>query len=764
MAVVALAWAVPVWAQEAEAGAGAGTETEAGAGTETESESGAETDDAWLDEEDDLTLTDLVVEGVAEAILHTGGSVHVMDEETLAEMNYDDVLSVLPSVPGVYVRQEDGYGLRPNIGMRGASAERSRRVTLMEDGVLLGPAPYSAPAAYYFPLTTRITGIEVFLGPAAIAHGPHTVGGAIDFHDRAIPLGTEGGLDLALGTTWLGRFHGHIGTSNEWGGLLAEVVHLRTDGFRQLDFASQSDSTGFDRTDVMLRGEVHGDLSADAYHRLEATFGLGLENSNETYLGLAQADFDANPLRRYGITSSDRMEWWRTRAQLRYELLSSDVDLVVTAYRHDMDRTWRRLDRFRDGTGLYDVLSNPDDPGLAPYYAVLTGEERPSFAALNLIRVNNRRVFISEGVQANARFRFRLGELASEITAGARLHHDEIARLHTGEDIYAQDAQLIVADLPVQLLTDNRAQSIAVSAFAAWQFRFLGLTITPGARLELIFGEFADRRPAELMAPTDPVFVRTTQAQLLPGLGLTYDLAPPVSLFAGVYQGYSPVAPGQPSGVRPELAWNYELGARYGRTDQDTHGQLSFFLSDYQNLTGECSGAGGCPVELVDRQFNGDRATILGLEATARHSLRVDEFELPFSATYTWTYTRLRTAFVSESPSFGAVEVGDHLPYVPEHQASFRVGARWRMLSLDANALYVGVMRDEASRGPQPRELLTDEQFYLDAVARVEVYEGVSLYVRAENLLDARPVVSRRPFGARTGRPLLVQAGLEAAF
>ena len=45
------------------------------------------------------------------------GSAHVIDSEALAVFNDTDILRVLRSVPGVYIQEEEGFGLRtaPNI-------------------------------------------------------------------------------------------------------------------------------------------------------------------------------------------------------------------------------------------------------------------------------------------------------------------------------------------------------------------------------------------------------------------------------------------------------------------------------------------------------------------------------------------------------------------------------------------------------------------------------------------------------------------------
>ena len=220
-----------------------------------------------------IILPPVQVQGSKESISKVGGSAHTVDEEELEAFEYNNAEAILGKVPGVTIRTEDGYGLRPNIGIRGANSDRSKKVTLMEDGVLFGPAPYSAPAAYYFPLLTRITGLEVFKGPAAILYGPQTIGGAINFFTRAIPEGSAAGADLAYGSSVVGgtvdnyhKVHGWYGYSGPQWGVLAEGVHLMTDGFKTLDTGG---NTGFDKQEFMVKLRGNSDPDSDYLHKVE---------------------------------------------------------------------------------------------------------------------------------------------------------------------------------------------------------------------------------------------------------------------------------------------------------------------------------------------------------------------------------------------------------------------------------------------------------------------------------------------------------------
>ena len=195
------------------------------------------------------------------------GSAHRIDADDLQAFEYDDIQRVLLKVPGVYIRDEDGFGLRPNIGVRGAISDRSSRVVLMEDGILLGPAPYSRPRRLFYAVDhSAWFGVEVFKGPSSVRHGPSTVGGAINYQTATIPDGHAVLADVAGGQFGYGKLHGRYGWGGEHVGVLLEGVHLRSTGFKELDGEDDA-NTGFAKNEIHAQGSTQfvdgrGDVSS----------------------------------------------------------------------------------------------------------------------------------------------------------------------------------------------------------------------------------------------------------------------------------------------------------------------------------------------------------------------------------------------------------------------------------------------------------------------------------------------------------------------
>ena len=495
----------------------------------------------------------------------------------------------------------------------------------------------------------------------------------------------------------------------------------------------------------MLKGHLNSSLGGDSFHLLEAKLGLSRERSNETYLGLSEADFAQNPNRRYRASALDLMQYWRTQAQLRYRFeLGESFDLTATAYRHDMSRSWDKLNRFGDGTDASSVLANPTSNRNQVYYSVLTGAE-DSTAATRLAIGDNARTFVSQGIQTVARHRHNATSWSNQLEAGVRLHYDQIRREHDERLYDMVDRRLSRADSPRQITADNQGSALALAAHVVDQLSFWRLTLTPGVRVEVIRMWFDD-------------FIQDTSSQsdqqaILPGIGAALEVVGPLKLIAGVHRGFSPTSPGQPEEILPELSVNYEAGLRFDALGGPSM-ELIGFASDYSNLIGECSFAAGCVLDDINRQFNGGEALIYGVEALAAHTFMPStRVQVPVRATYTYTQTEFKTAFSSENPQFGVVRPGDALPYVPLHQANVQLGARLdELVSGTLSVTYVGVMRERAGQGaPQPGDL-TDDYAMLDLLVSYFPFKAGEVYLKVDNMLNTRPVVSRRPYGARRPR------------
>jgi Fe(3+) dicitrate transport protein len=682
------------------------------------------------------------------------GSAHVIDEAALKQFEDDDPHRVLARVPGVYVRGEDGYGLRPNIGMRGAISDRSKKVSLLEDGILLGPAPYSAPAAYYFPLLTRMTGLEVFKGPAAIQHGPQTIGGAINLISRPVPAsGHRLATDMAYGADAYGKWHGYYGYGSDRAGVLIEAVRLRSDGFKRLAVPPGVVSdTGFERTEVVAKARLGSSPDARVFHEARVKFGFSHEHSNETYLGLSDADFAVAPVARYAASQLDRMRNHRLLAEAGYRLaIAKRLDLDIAVYHHRFTRSWFKVAGFRGGPSITAVLADPSGGKRQVFYDVLTGAQDSATSDEVLELGDNHRRYLSQGVQLTGWLDLpSLGPVVQRARLGLRYHYDQVRRRHTVDGFDMRSGRLVSEGRPQQLTTRNLGDAHAIAGYVADELQLGDLTLVPGLRVEHIRTGFDDHETG--------VTLRQVQQVVLPGVGGLYAIAGGLSAVAGVYQGFSPVAPGDGDVARPELSVNYEAGLRLLRGELQA--EAVGFYNDYSNITGQCSFSSGCAAEQLDQQFDGGEARIAGLEASLQHRIAISGLNVPLRASYTYTRTELLTNFSSDNPLFGEVEAGDEMPYIPRHQAALLAGLHMEHGGFNLGGSYMAAMREAAGDEPLGEVMSTDAFLVLDALAYVRPVPQVEVYLKIDNLLDDVHTVSHRPYGARPGRPRFVQLGL----
>jgi Fe(3+) dicitrate transport protein len=689
--------------------------------------------------------------GNKQALETATGSGFVLNKAALEQFEFDDIHRVLQSVPGVYIREEDGYGLRPNIGLRGATSERSSKIALMEDGVLIAPAPYSAPAAYYFPNISRMTQVEVFKGPSAITYGPNTVGGAINMLSRSVNAKDSGELDLALGQQSYGKAHGHYSKNIGNLGLMLEGVHLRADGFKSL---VNDNNTGFVKNEILAK--AHYEFSDDPYNQqVQFKVGYSEEVSHETYLGLTDADFTDAPYQRYAASQNDKFDWEHLQMQASHYIeINPDITLLTQMYRRDFNRDWDRLNSFVSSRSIDRVLAAPETGLSERFLRILKGDTDSLTSDETLIFTLNDRTFYSQGMQSKLSWDSKLGEADMTVDAGLRIHQDQVERLHRARYFDMVSGQLQYAGHTDEITTSNKDTTTAIAAFVNSKIQFGDLHTSFGLRVENIEGESNNYLAQTLQNNSDTV--------VLPGAGVFYQISPELGLLAGINKGFVPNSPGEASDIEPEESWNYELGLRASVADWQI--EVIGFFNDYSNLKGSCTFSSGCKTEL-DVEFNGGEVDIYGAELSASGQFEfANGLLLPIKIAYTHTQSEFQSSFDSTFSQWGNVSVGDELAYLPENQFNLHVsltGEKWQLVLAYK---YITEMSEAAGTGVELAGVVTSDISQIDLAAWYQINAALKIYVKLDNLTNEANIVSRRPFGARPGKPRQFILGAKYAF
>lgn len=688
------------------------------------------------------------------------GSAYYISPEEIRRLGYMDINRMLKAVPGVNMYEEDGFGLRPNISLRGTKAERSERISIMEDGVLAAPAPYSAPAAYYFPNVARMEAIEVLKGSSQVQYGPFTTGGAINLVSTPIPNSFSGKANISYGSKNTFKSHTSVGSSWKHFGYMVEYLRYQSDGFKKYeDHAAK----GFKRNDIIAKIRVKTDHVKGVNHALELKFGYADENSDETYVGLSADDFKKTPFLRYAGSQMDKLKTDHRQWVATYLLtFSNKLKITTNAYYNYFHRNWYKLNDVRAGItskekrSIADVLVDPETN--IRYFDILTGKTDREEEAL-LVRANNR-TYRSRGIQTRAEYRFNLNEFFFDLEFGFRYHADEEDRFQWDDSYSMKNKKMVLFMEGIHGTNANRVTSAnALAGYLLAKLRYDAWTVTAGLRYEDVDLLKKDYTKEDL-ARSGKVRIETPNHArvLIPGVGLHYQLMPAASVFFGIHKGFAP--PSAELYQKPESSVNMELGTRVAIGN--FRAELIGFYNNYSNMLGSDLAASGGAGTL--EQFNVGEARVKGAEFLVQYQPlpKNCNVRLPLQVSYTYTDTEIRNSF--ESHSWGNVARGDEIPYIFKHALNMQLGIECKWFYANIGARYNSDMRTSPGQGTIAEREKVPANLIFDASLNVFVNKYLTVRLNAINLTNRVYLTSRHPAGLRAGHPFGIYAGANVQF
>ena len=692
------------------------------------------------------------------------GSGALVNFAKIQKLNQPDINKVIQTIPGINVRDEEGFGLRPNIGLRGTPVNRSAKITLLEDGILMAPAPYSDPSAYYFPTFARMEQLEVLKGSSQVKHGPYTIGGAINLISTSIPDAFKGFAQLSYGSFGTNQQRIWIGNSHKNIDYLFEVNRLASNGFKELPSGA---NTGFDRRDIMGKVRWHTDVNAPINQSLTFKFLTMSEEGNETYLGLTFNDFLTNSNRRYAATQKDLLDMNHQHLSLTHSINPTNkFSITSTAYAAKTFRDWGRVNSI-GGVSLTNILADPISNSTA--YSIMTGQSNG-----NLNFQSAARTFYVLGFQSNLTYDFETGAVRHKIQSGIRYHQDEADRYATQSTFAMTNATMVLSSAGVKGNAENQIrQAKSWAGYLQYELVIDKLTISPGIRyenMELAFTNFGNNDNARI--GTALKSAKNQLAIFLPGVGVSYVVKDNMRVFGGVHKGFSP--PGMPSvsanatQAKTETASSYELG--YKVNYKNLKLQAIGFLNNYQNILGSDNVSGGGAG--TGDMFNAGNAKIQGIEFSLEQNLwrSSTKWTLPLSIAYTYNEAKFMQTFVNAGGDWGTgtITKGEFIPFITPQLLSLSLGLESEKMNITLVSRYVGNTRIKTGN---PTEIIASssakyndvntigEYWVVDLSGNYRLTKFISLFSTINNALNNRYIVANLPQGFRPGMPFSVNFG-----
>ena len=657
-----------------------------------------------------------VIGGTAEALERIPGSAEIITAEQLETSQPLSTQDALRRVPGINVVETEGYGFFPRIGVRGLNPDMSKKVLLLEDGAPIALGPYTDPAAYYSPPLERMERIEVLKGSGSLRYGPSTVGGAINYVTKNPPAEPGGALTVTGGNRGYRSVMGEYGGT--WDNAMGSISYLRKEG----DGTRQNND--FQVDDLVIKSGFG--IGSNQFVGAKLTYYD--QDSQSTYMGLTQREFNENP--RLNRAANDRIDVERYSLDLNHEVqFNPNVTWRNLVYFNNAERDW-----WREGFAFNAATS----------YNEMSGRTSGRLREFNV-----------KGVDSRLEIDHDTLGIRNETDFGLRLHREEMTNQRVDGPAGNPTAR------SGTIREDDLREADAIALFLQNRFHVNDrFAVTPGVRVERYMQERSIYRwnNADVNAQA-----KTYNTEVVPGIGATYALDEGAILFGGVHRGFAPPRvqdavgnAGEAVDLDAERSNNYEIGLR-GRLPRLSY-EVAAFRYDFSNQLVQASEAGGATSQLTNAGETLNQGFEVGVGV---------ELLWGFGLDANWTH--VATAKLDSTRIIGGIDrQGNRLPYAPKNLANTSLTYRQGPLRAGLQYSYVDEQftdfENTVAGSANGRTGIIPSYSVWNLSGDYQLTPTVALNASVKNLFDNDYIASRAPEGIFAGAPRLVMAGVRLSF